>query len=390
MRRSVLLAVLLSVATFPVVRAADPPEALLRELQAENTRIQELWKQKKYEEGLGLLMARARSDAFPRLSAEVRAGVHYNMACATALLGRTSEALACLGEAVGNGFKDWNNLSTDTDLDSIRKEPGFRWLAETVRRRGDYHGILQRFAAYAAEPSAKISFTYQDEEAPDLVRFKETYRLQEVAGQGDEFARAVRLLHWVHAQVRHDGSSKNPEPKNALHLLEVCRTEKRGINCRMMATILNEACLALGLKSRMVVCLPLDEQDPDCHVINAVWSEAHGKWLYLDPTNDVWLADEKGAPLSVAEVRLRLIAGQPLRISEGANWNGRPLVAAHYLSYMAKNLVRISCPVESAFGYESRPQRRFVTLDSTAMARLPRGQEGGGIVHDPARFWSRP
>jgi hypothetical protein len=387
MHRAILLSALLAFAPIPLLAQVDP---LLQEVQAESNRIQELWKQKKYAEGLKLLAARAESDAFLRLSAEVRAGIHYNMACAAALLGRSGEALACLGEAVGAGFKDWNNLSADTDLDSIRTEPGFRWLAETVRRRGDYRGILQRFAAYATEPSAKPVFTYQDAGAADLVRFKEAYRLEEVAGQGSEFERAVRLLHWVHAQVRHDGNSKNPEPINALNLLEVCRSEKRGINCRMMATILNEACLALGLKSRLVGCLPLDEQDPDSHVINAVWSEAHGKWLYLDPTNDVWLADENGAPLSVADVRLRLITGQPLRISEGANWNGRPLVAAHYFSYMAKNLVRISCPMESAFGYESRPQRKFVTLDSTALIRKPRGKEGSVVVYDPAGFWSRP
>jgi hypothetical protein len=58
---------------------------------------------------------------------------------------------------------------------------------------------------------------------------------------------------------------------------------------------------------------------------------------------------------------------------------------------MAKNLVRITCPVESAFGYESRPGRRYVTLDGLGFpARPARDAAGGLIVHDPAAFWVRP
>ncbi|MBI4913538.1 MAG: transglutaminase domain-containing protein [Acidobacteria bacterium] len=390
MRRAVLLSVLLAVAPEGFLKAQVDP--LREELQAEHGRIQNLWRQKNFEEGFRILAARATSDSFAKLSPDVRAGVHYNMACAAALLGRTGEALACLGEAVGSGFGNWANLSTDPDLDSLRKEPGFRWLADTVRRRGDHLAILRRFAAYSLEPQAQPAFTYQPAEAPELVQFRQNYKLQELAGGGSEFTRAVRLMHWVHRQVRHDGTSKNPEPVNGPSLLEACRKEARGLNCYMMAVILNEACLSLGIKSRMVRCSPLNEQDPDCHVVNAIWSGDHGKWLYLDPTNDAWVGDEKGIPLSPQELRERLITGRPVQISDGANWNGKPLVPSQYLDYMAKNLVRISCPLASAFGHESRrsDQRPYVTLDALALDRPTREQGGGPVVKDPAAFWARP
>ena len=53
-------------------------------------------------------------------------------------------------------------------------------------------------------------------------------------------------MHWVHNAVRHDGSSRNPTSRNAIDLIEVCRKENRGINCRMMAQVLNECYLAMG------------------------------------------------------------------------------------------------------------------------------------------------
>lgn len=379
----------------PALRAQAPPAPA--ELQAENARLQELWKGKRFEEALKVLATRTQAPGFGRLAAETRAGIHYNMACAASLLGRPGEALAYLGVAVGEGLKDWTTFSTDPDLDPLRKEPGFAWLASQVRERGDFVGILRRFKDYGPAPAPAPAgtpvppFAYQAPEAADLVALRKACRLDEVAGTGPEFERIVNLMRWVHAQVRHDGSSKNPEPMNALHLLEVCRAEKRGINCRMMATILNEACLAMGFKSRQVTCQPLDETDPDCHVITTVWSRDLGKWLYMDPTMEAWFTDERGLPLSIAEVRERLISGGPLELSKGANWNGRPENPATYKAYMAKNLVRITCPVESAFGYESRPERRYVTLDAAAFPPRPaRDAAGGLITHDPVAFWAQP
>jgi hypothetical protein len=100
---------------------------------------------------------------------------------------------------------------------------------------------------------------------------RQTYQLESVAESGDDTSRLLNLLHWVHTQVRHDGNNAaNGTPRNAISLIEYCRTQNRGINCRMMATILNEACLSLGYKSRHIICLPLDDKDVDCHVVTVV------------------------------------------------------------------------------------------------------------------------
>lgn len=392
MRHLAFIAFCLQVLAPLTLVGQSPSTPLQVEIQTENTRIQDLWKAKKYEEGLKVLTARSQSPSFSQLDANTRAGVHYNMACAAALLGRGSEALAWLGVAVGEGFKDWANLEQDSDLASIRNEPGFKGLAETARRQGDFVWVLRGFKDYGLAKAMPFpAFTYQAPNHADLVKFREAWKLDEIAGKGPEFERILNLVRWVHTQVRHDGNNSiNPEPKNALHILEVCRTEKRGVNCRMMATILNEAYLATGFKSRQVTCRPLDEKDPDCHVITTVWSNQFGKWLYMDPTFDAYFTDEKGTPQSISEVRDRLISGAPLRMAEGANWNGQPYDSIQYKNYMAKNLVRIICPTESAFGFESKPgTRTYVILDALGFPHRP-GDESDRVTNDPLAFWAKP
>ena len=56
---------------------AEPPPP---ELQAENARIQELWRGQRFEEALQVLRARAQSPGFGRLDAGTRSGIHYNLA----------------------------------------------------------------------------------------------------------------------------------------------------------------------------------------------------------------------------------------------------------------------------------------------------------------------
>ena len=52
--------------------------------------------------------------------------VLYNIACSFALEHQTEEALAALNKAIDTGFGHWKWIDHDSDLDSIRNEPGFR------------------------------------------------------------------------------------------------------------------------------------------------------------------------------------------------------------------------------------------------------------------------
>jgi hypothetical protein len=200
-----------------------------------------------------------------------------------------------------------------------------------------------------------LKFTYQSMDNPSLVQIRHDFRLDSVAGSGNEISRILNLMHWVHNTVQHDGNSENPRLKNSADIIRVCKTGKRGVNCRMMATILNECYLAMGIKSRFVTCLPKDTTDTDCHVIDMVYSKSLKKWLWIDPTFDAYVMNENGVLLGIQEVRERLINGKPLILTPEANWNRiNTQTQNYYLGYyMAKNLYKLSTPIASEYDTET-------------------------------------
>jgi hypothetical protein len=226
---------------------------------------------------------------------------------------------------------------------------------------------LRNFSKFNSSPASGIpQFTYAPPSESLLVQLRNEYNLDSVAGRGDDVGRILNLLHWAHTIVRHDGNSTNPAPRNALNLIKVCRDEKRGVNCRMIATILNEALLAEGFMSRHVTCMPQDTTDNDCHVTNMVYVPKLGKWIYVDPTFNGYFMDENRQLLNHAEVRERMIEGKPLVLPDDLDWNGMPKDKQEYLAYMRKNLFRFNCPLGSEAGYESRTGlRQWVYLNPT-------------------------
>ncbi|MCI0701040.1 MAG: hypothetical protein L0241_08150 [Planctomycetia bacterium] len=53
---------------------------------------------------------------------------HYNLACRYALLKQRDKAITALRKAVELGYRDFQFMAEDHDLDSIRKDPRFRKL----------------------------------------------------------------------------------------------------------------------------------------------------------------------------------------------------------------------------------------------------------------------
>ncbi len=135
---------------------------------------------------------------------------------------------------------------------------------EILKNAGKYDYTDNRFVP---------KFTYQSSENSNLQRIRQDLKLDSIAGKGSELSQIFNLLQWVHNLVRHDGSSDNPTLKNAIELIKICKVENRGVNCRMLATILNECYLSLGIKSRYITCMPKETNFDDCHVINMVYSK---------------------------------------------------------------------------------------------------------------------
>lgn len=249
-------------------------------------------------------------------------------------------------------------------------------------------------------------FEYQSMNDSNLVRIRKELKLDSIAGEGNETSKIINLMHWVHNIVRHDGSSDNPTLKNAIDLIKVCKAENRGINCRMMAMILNECYLSMGIKSRYVTCMPKETQFEDCHVINMVYSNDLKKWIWMDPTFDAYVMDEKGELLGLDEVRERLIKGKMLILNPDSNWNRKSSqTKEEYLEeYMAKNLYRLRTPLMSEYNTETWGKDKKVTyielLPLDGIEQTPQKEEfidnksGATLTYyktnNPAVFWKIP
>ena len=270
-----------------------------------------------------------------------------------------------------------------------------------------YLGILKKAAKYTDKEQIPIpTFTYQSMHHPQLVLLRKELKLDSIAGKGNEISQILNLLHWIHYLIPHDGQHGNPDTKNAISFIKTCKQDKRGLNCRGLATTLNECYLAMGFKSRFLTCMPKDSVFDDCHVINMVYSNDLKKWIWVDPTSDTYIMNEKGELLSIQEVRERIIHNKPLILNPDANWNRTvSQKKEEYLyKYMAKNLYRFECPLVSEYDTETAQKGKNLTyielLPVDAYNQNPKKSshknEKTGIqytqfkTNNPNLFWANP
>jgi hypothetical protein len=282
---------------------------------------------------------------------------YYNFCCTYALLNNKPKALEFLEKSIKAGYLNYQHIQTDTDLESIRNEEKYKKLVYPLREVSDYLYIIKKSGTYNLEENRPFQFTYQSQDNPYLVALRKEYKLDSIAGKGNEQSKILNLMHWIHNLVPHDGSHGNPEVKNAKSMITVCKNEKRGLNCRGLAIVLNECYLSMGIRSRYVTCLPKDSLgiDTDCHVINMVYSNKAKKWLWIDPTFDAYVMNEKGELLSIEEVRECIINDKPLILNPEANWNHQNSQTKEYYlyNYMAKNLYMLECALNSEYDLET-------------------------------------
>jgi len=299
-------------------------------------------------------------------------------------------------------------IKKDTKFDFIILLNDSKKAFTQIAYKQTYLQKLQNAEKYDYSDNRFIpNFSYQSSDNPNLIKIRKDLKLDSIAGTGNEISKIINLMHWVHNSIRHDGSAPtNPTSKNAIDILKVCKTENRGVNCRMMATVLNECYLSMGIKSRFVTCMPKETIFEDCHVINMVYSNELKKWIWIDPTFDAYVMNEKGELLGLAEVRERLINGKTLILNPDANWNRKSSQTKEYYleNYMAKNLYRLRTPLVSEYDTETWGNVKEITyvelLPLDGIEQLPQKKEKTDektgikftsyITNNPNLFWTEP
>lgn len=323
---------------------------------------------------------------------QVLAGVAYNVACLYSLKNDTASALRMLDFSFefSPTRETYAHIQQDTDLDNVRHTAHFAQYAERVRQQTDYLYILRQAPAYCTgEGRQTRRFTYAPATDPSLARIREYFKLDSIAGNGDEISRIKNVMYWLHDEIRHDGSGGFPDvPRTAIDLHKACKAENRSLNCRGLAIVLSELYLAMGYPARFMTCQSRAyDTDPDCHVICVVWSRDLNKWVWMDPTFAAYVSDENGQLLSIAEVRERLRDGRTLVLNEDANWNHQAKQTKEdYLdSYMAKNLYYLSCSIDQGANTENGTHATVSLQPAGHHAQI-----SDVVTCDDAWFWQAP
>lgn len=281
-------------------------------------------------------------------------------------------------------------------------------IASIGQAENRFVDLLRQYTEYSTSPdqSAVPAVHYADPADLNLIRLREQYDLGLIAGQGTEMDQLRNLMHWVHSLAIHTSNAVVPEKMNSLNLLHLIRTEGKRINCWMFATILNDAYLALGWRSRIIHLKPYDQDHIESHVVTAVYCRQLAKWLFVDPNLNAYFMDEWGEVLSVAEIRQRLIDGAVLQVNDELVFNSDNQVFAalgqrfgqdFYRLYIAKNIFRYDCLQFSTFDYESKPDSKVyiellpVGYRTELLAQPQVTAKNDQIIYttDLTHFWQR-
>lgn len=300
-------------------------------------------------------------------------------------------------KAIDNVEININNFITDKDFTLLYNDSVYLECLERLKKYADYKAILKNGSLYWRNSAPEsLKFRYAEPNDSDLVRLRNHFNLDSIAGSGDELSKIKNLMTWLHNTVRHDGSSYNPKIKNTISMIELCKKENRGVNCRMLAQMLTEIYLSMGFKARFVTCLPKNYIS-DCHVITTVYSRTLDKWIWVDPSFDAYLTDQSGTMLSIQEVREMICQGKESNIflNDYANWNNlEKTTKEHYIDYyMAKNLYYLCCMEWSRFNAETLIAGRkycyiyLVPYDDNTSS-IPHAN--GIRISDDNCFWQSP
>jgi len=279
----------------------------------------------------------------------------YDLAKYYALTGYNAHAIEQLNLAIERGYRNYYKLKADVAFTNLYKDEDFISLLNHLQTIGDNLYILRTSPQYNEYKSDIPDFTYQNNSATSLNQLRRHYKLDSIAGNGNEENQIINLMRWVHHTVRHDGFKVSPFEQNSLNFLKESEQNNSPLNCHAMAILLNDVYLAMGIPSRYVTCFPKDSTDWEYHVINAVYSKTNNKWLYMDPTNAAYVMDSNGQLLSISEVRQHLLNNEILILNPDANWNQTyTRNEPEYLwNYMAKNMFWFECPLDNEFDYET-------------------------------------
>ena len=225
-----------------------------------------------------------------------------------------------------------------------------------------YKGILFNNCEFSDGINDKIIYDFT---CPQFNVLKEKYHLENIAKQGSEFEKAIRLLSSFAPRITHKGNFQNNIGCNAIDLLHYCLDKpENGINCVNKSKILQECCLALGIFARRIWLMPYSPFDTENHVVTEIYDFTLKKWVMLDMTSNGYFVNANDVPLSVLEIRQNLATNTYCEFIKTVPAHDKffadiQMERLYYKQYFAKNLFYFYAEVHNEFGNNNK---RFVFI----------------------------
>ncbi len=206
------------------------------------------------------------------------------------------------------------------------------------------------------ERQNECNMLFSDSKTNSFLReFFTTYKLNNLYKQSDsDLDKALAVLHWSNQQWKHNGS--NPAPSNnAFDILEKAKKGKC-FRCTEYAIVFSTAANACGLKART-----LDLKTKDCesresgagHSTAEVYLEDFGKWVFMDPQNDV-VAFKDSIPLNAYEFRMAIEENPALiDIFYKGSWVADDF-AKQVIDWIYPYLYFMEVPFDNRYGVEQK------------------------------------
>lgn len=147
---------------------AQPSSAELRtRFEDRQKEIDALWSVKQWDKAVPMLEEMLATPAMMRVP-DMRAYIHYNLACGYSLQGKKDQSLALLRQLAADGGADPNQLENDSDFESLRADPAFKEILATAHKAWDVRNRFWNSPALLVPFKEALS---EDEKIAGLVRF---------------------------------------------------------------------------------------------------------------------------------------------------------------------------------------------------------------------------
>ncbi|MGN1239920.1 MAG: alpha/beta fold hydrolase [Paludibacteraceae bacterium] len=177
-------------------------------------------------------------------------------------------------------------------------------------------------------------------EIPDYTAY---FRLDTLVQEGmSTWEKSLAIGRFVSAHIPHANQKTRPAAKDAITLWQYIQTQEPAFNCRYHSFFAMQLLHSVGVEARVLTCLPKDENDPDCHVVNIVYLPEYQKWAMLDTDQAVYATDAEGTPLAPWEMREYYAQGRTFTL--WYTYESPDQGMDYYRSYMAKNTYSFASP----------------------------------------------